>query len=114
MSLPGSHSLAQRVELLKTYRARWENLRWTEVTRLPPRFLWDYHFAGNVLAHVQTHSTSAIRYLRLPSEGVPGSSWEDNQLGLEHEIRTFSANLNKNLLVVLDVPHDDVWWVTWS
>lgn len=42
-----------------------------------------------------------MNYLRLPSAGFPASSWEDNQLGLEHGIKGYSANLKKNLLVVL-------------
>ncbi|KAF9643423.1 hypothetical protein BDM02DRAFT_1472159 [Thelephora ganbajun] len=110
-SQPGSRPLAERIELLKAYRARWESLRWAKVICLPPRFLWIYHFAGNVLAYVCTHRASFMQYLRLPFGGTLASSWEDYKLELEHGIKTFSAYPEKNLLAVLEEWFDDGWWV---
>jgi len=53
-----------------------------------------------------------IKYLRLPSGRAPAKFWEDNQLGLEHGIKTFSAYPEKNLLAVLEERFDDALWVT--
>lgn len=111
-SRPGSHPLAQRAELLKTYRARWETLRWAGMTRLIPRPLWIYHFAGNVLVHIHTPRAPVIKYLRLPSGSTPAKFLQDDQLGLEHGIKTFSAYPEKNLLAVLEEWFDDGLWVT--
>ena len=102
VSRPGSRPLVQLVELLKAYRARWESLRWTEVTHFPPRPLWIYHFAGNVLVHIHEQRALAIKYIKLPSEEAPASSWEDDQLDIEHGIKTFSAYPGKNLLAVIE------------
>lgn len=47
-------------------------------------------------------SASIVQYLKLPFGGAPASSWEDDQLGLGHEIKTFSVLPRKNLLAVLE------------
>jgi len=52
-----------------------------------------------------------MQYLRLPLGGTPASSWEDDQLGLKHGIKTFSAYPEKNLLAVLEEWFDNGWWV---
>jgi hypothetical protein len=96
---------------LKAYRARWESLHPTEVTRLSPRLLWVYNFAGNVLVYTSTCDASVMKYLRLPSGGVPASSWEEDQLGLEHGIASFSVYPEKNVLAVLEEWFDDGRWV---
>jgi hypothetical protein len=64
-----------------------------------------------VLVYVQAYRAAVIKYLRLPSEGVPADSWEDNQLALEHGITTFSAYPEKNLLAVVEEWLDDHRWV---
>ena len=51
---------------------------------------------------MHTPRASAIKYLRLPSGRIPAKFWEDDQLGLEHGIKTFSAYPEKNLLAVLE------------
>jgi hypothetical protein len=109
VSLPGSRSLTERVELLKEYRARWESLCWTAATCLPPRVLWLYHFARNVLAYTHANRASAVRYLRIPLGGTPASLWEGHQLGLEQGIKTFSAYPEKNLLAVLEEWFNNGW-----
>lgn len=102
VTLPGFRSLSERAELLGGFRARWESLRWTGVTRLSARALWMHHFAGDLLVYTQESGASVLQYLRLPIGGTPTSSWEDHQLGLEHGIKTFLANPEKNLLAVLE------------
>ena len=52
--------------------------------------------------YTSTHMASAIRYLQLPFDGAPASSREDDQLDLEHGIKTFSAYPGKNLLAILE------------
>ena len=111
VSRPGSRLLAERAELLNAYRARWESLRWTKVTRLPPSFLWIYHFAGNVLVYTRIHKPPVVQYLKLLFGGTPGSSWEDDQLDLEHGIEMFSAYPEKNLLAILEEWFDLNLWV---
>ena len=61
--------------------------------------------------YTSTYGASGMQYLRLPFEGAPANSWEDNQLGLEHGIKTFSAYPGKNLLVVLEEWFDHNGWV---
>ena len=39
------------------------------------------------------------------------NSWEDDQLGLEYGVKSFSAHPEKNLLVVLEEWFDDNRWV---
>lgn len=102
MSSPGSRSIAERAELLKAYRARWESLRWTEVTSLPPRTLWIHHFAGDVLAYIHAYRAPVVKYLRLPFGGNAADSWDGCPLELEYGIKTFSAYPKKNLLAVLE------------
>ena len=72
------------------------------MTHFPPRPLWIYHFAGNVLVHIHEQRALAIKYIKLPSEEAPASSWEDDQLDIEHGIKTFSAYPGKNLLAVIE------------
>jgi hypothetical protein len=67
-----------------------------------------------MLAYVSSCDPPVVKYLRLPSGGVPASSWEDDQLGLEHEMTSFSAYPEKNLLAVLEEWFDDDRWVTRS
>ena len=112
VSRPGSRPLAQRAKLLKAYRSRWESLRWTGVTHLPPRFMWICHRVGNELAYTHAHDATVIKHLRLPSGGTLPNSWEDDRLDLEHGIKTFSVHPEKNLLVVLEGWFDDGRWVT--
>jgi len=52
-----------------------------------------------------------MKYLKLPSGGTPARLWEDDQLGLEHGIKTFSAYPEKNLLAVLEEWFADLWVV---
>lgn len=61
---------------------------------------------------MHTPRASVIRYLRLPAGGTPAIFWEDDQLGLEHGIKTFSAYPEKNLLAVLEEWLDGSSWVT--
>jgi hypothetical protein len=81
------------------------------VTRLSPRFLRVHHFAGSVLAYTGARGVSAMKYLRLPSGGVPASSWEDDQLGLEHGIMSFAAYPEGNFLAVLEQWSNGGRWV---
>jgi len=53
-----------------------------------------------------------MQYLKLPFEGAPASSWEDDQVGLEHGIKTFSAHPEKNLLAIFEEWLDHIRWVT--
>jgi hypothetical protein len=102
VSVRGSRPLARRADLLKAYRARWECLRWTEVTRLPPMVLWIYHFAGDVLAYISMYRAPVVQCLRLPLGRPSVTLWEGCGLGLEHGIKTFSAYPEKNLAAVLE------------
>ena len=70
-------------------------------------FLWVYNFAGNVLVYTSACDAQVVKYLRLPSGGVPASSWEGDQLDLEHGIASFSVYPEKNLLAVLEEWFDD-------
>jgi hypothetical protein len=101
-SLSGSCSLEERSELLKAYRARWESLRWTQVTRLRSNGARCPQFAGKTLVYTDIERP-IIYYHRLPFRGVPGSSWEDRQLGLDNHgsIKAFSTHFGTNLLAVL-------------
>ena len=61
VSPPGARPLAERAELLKAYRARWECLRWTDVVRLPPIVPRIYSFAGDTLAYISSSNPFALR-----------------------------------------------------
>ena len=82
------------------------------MTRLPPKHLCIYHFAGNVLAHIRERGTSAVQYIGLPCEGTPAKLWGDDHPDIEHGIKTFSAYPKKNLLAILEEWSEDGWWDT--
>ena len=62
--------------------------------------------------YTSAYRSSVMKYLKLPFGGAPASLWEDDQLDLEHGIKTFSAYPEKNLLAVLEEWFDDGLWVT--
>ena len=61
--------------------------------------------------YTRIHKPPVVQYLKLPFGGTPASSWEDDQLGLEHGIKTFSAYPEKNLLAILEEWYDLNLWV---
>jgi hypothetical protein len=81
------------------------------VTHLSLRSMGICNIAGNELAYTRAQRPPVVKYLRLPSGGIPIDSWEDDQLGLEYGINSFSAHPEKNLLVVLEAWFDDDRWV---
>jgi hypothetical protein len=102
-SLAGSSPLEERSKLLKAYRARWESLYWTRVTRLRSNAMRCPQFVGTTLVYAGIQRASVIYYHRLPFGGTPWSWREDHQLGLNRggTIKVFSAHFETNLLAVL-------------
>ena len=102
-SLAGSTPLTERSELLKTYRSRWESLRWTKVTQLQLNPILRHQFVGTTLVYGGAQPAPILHYHRLPFGGSSGSSWEDRQLESDNRssIQAFSENFGTNLLAVL-------------
>ena len=98
-----STPLVARSKLLKAYRARWESLRWTQVTHLRSHAMRCPQFAGTTLVYAGIQRASIVYYRRLPFGGTQGNSWEDHQLGSNPRgtIKVFSAHFGTNLLAVL-------------
>ena len=101
-SLAGSTPLAERSELLKTYRARRESLRWTKVTHLQSNPILRHRFVGTTLVYAGAQPAPVLHFHQLPFGGSSGSSWEDRQFESDNRlsIQAFSANFGTNLLAV--------------
>lgn len=103
--LAGSIPLAERSDLLKAYRARWESLRWTQVTRLQSNAgrVRRPHFVGTTLVYAGGLRAFVLKYHRLPSGGTSGSPWVNRQLELDDRwsVIAFSVHFGANLLAVL-------------
>jgi hypothetical protein len=100
--LAGSIPLEERSEILKAYRARWDNLRWTQVTRLWSIGARCPQFAGKTLVYADIRRP-IICYHRLPFGEAPASRWEDYQLvvGRQGTIKAFSPHFGTNLLAAV-------------
>ena len=103
-SPPGSLSSLKGEELLRAYRARWENLHWARVTRFPRKPMRVQHLTENMLAYLTMDTEPAeltTQCLRPPCDETPGNL-RSCRLGFEDNLKVFSMCLGKNLFAALE------------
>ena len=102
LSMAGSIPLAERSELLKAYRARWESLRWTKVTCLRSNNEPCPQFIGTTLVRAEIERP-VVTYHQLPLGGAPESPLETHHLCLSSRgtIMVISTCPRTNLLAIV-------------
>lgn len=104
VSMAGSTPLAERSELLKAYRARWESLRWTRVAFLRSNGMPCPQFVGTTLVRVDFQRPIITYHNQLPFGGDDECVWNNYhrvQLNSRGIIVAISTSPRTNLLAIL-------------
>ena len=95
---PGNPTTPERLELLRTYKASWKNIEWSEHHTISYHQGRSWELYGNVWGH--SRGSDAIDFVQLPS-CIRGISLRQWTLRFGFDVLQFSMDPSQDLLVTI-------------